>query len=174
METILFYNVEATAKPEWKLSSDHEDQPHLTKLAALLVNSETLETIQTLDLIIKPDGFESDIPLAYDKNAIPEGFATMLLYLMWNGSKRVTYDKAFNQKLVKTAMSRFLQQEPVDLWKSKKDHICIKKLTTKDSDVKNPSLVECASHFVNENNILQNSFLDNLVLIKDIYFASQI
>lgn len=55
---ILSYDTETTGIPDWKIPSDSPDQPHLVSLAAILVNAETREVVDSMDVIIKPDGWE--------------------------------------------------------------------------------------------------------------------
>lgn len=57
MKTIIFYDTETTGLPDWKAPSDSETQPHLVQLAAILCNEETREIIDTLDVVIKPNGW---------------------------------------------------------------------------------------------------------------------
>uniref|UniRef100_UPI0035C670C3 exonuclease domain-containing protein n=1 Tax=Serratia quinivorans TaxID=137545 RepID=UPI0035C670C3 len=58
MKTIFTYDTETTGLPNWKVPSDSPEQPHLVQLAGVLSNAETGEEIQSMNVIIKPDGWE--------------------------------------------------------------------------------------------------------------------
>ena len=173
METILFYNLKATGKPRWNLKADHEKQPHITELSAMLVNAETQETIHSVNLVIKPDGWVNDPENGNEDLGISEAWATMMLFQMWQGATRVTFDKKINQKIIKYAIARFLQPGLIKLWANKKKHECIKDITRKEFVVSDPSLTDCANLFVGvsaDTEILN----DNLCMIRNVYFASKI
>ncbi len=53
----LFYDTETTGLINFKARSSDPSQPHLVQLAALLMDDEANE-IQSLSVIIKPDGYE--------------------------------------------------------------------------------------------------------------------
>jgi len=58
MSNILFFtDAETTGLPIWKEPSEDERQPHIVQLAGLLVNEDTQRVIQSIDVIIKPDGW---------------------------------------------------------------------------------------------------------------------
>ena len=53
----LFYDTETTGLPDWHQPSDGPQQPHIVQLAACLVDLDTRETIDSMDMIIRPDGW---------------------------------------------------------------------------------------------------------------------
>ncbi|WP_336764340.1 3'-5' exonuclease [Asaia sp. VD9] len=61
--SILFFDTETTGLPNYGLPTNHEDQPHVVQLAAILTDERGKEQAQ-LSVIIKPDGW-----------IIPEGAA---------------------------------------------------------------------------------------------------
>ena len=56
-ENILFYDVETTGLPLRGTPSDDPRQPHLVQFAALLMDKNTREEIESINVIIKPDGW---------------------------------------------------------------------------------------------------------------------
>ena len=57
MNIKLFYDTETTGLPDFKAPSESAHQPHIVQLAALLVDMDTRETIQSMDVICRPDGW---------------------------------------------------------------------------------------------------------------------
>lgn len=57
MKTILFYDTETTGLPDWKSPSGGETQPHIVQIGAILCNAETKEVVDTLNVIVQPDGW---------------------------------------------------------------------------------------------------------------------
>ena len=53
----LFYDTETTGFPRPKYLDDHPRQPHMVQLAAHLVDLNTGTIIQSIDFIVKPDGW---------------------------------------------------------------------------------------------------------------------
>ena len=58
MDLALFYDIETNGMPDWKVPSDSEHQPHIVQIGALLVDRDTKEIVQSLNLIVRPDGWE--------------------------------------------------------------------------------------------------------------------
>ena len=57
--TVFVFDVETTAKPDFKLPADHPDQPYICEVAALLMDGPG-SVIGELDTLIKPDGWLID------------------------------------------------------------------------------------------------------------------
>ena len=53
----LFYDTETTGLPLFRERSDHPDQPHIVQLAAHLVDLDKRTVLQTIDLVVRPDGW---------------------------------------------------------------------------------------------------------------------
>jgi len=54
---LLPFDTETTGIPIWSTPSGNENQPHMVQLAAMLVDSETKEIVESMDVIIKPYGW---------------------------------------------------------------------------------------------------------------------
>ena len=52
-----FYDTETTGLPLFREPSEHPGQPHLVQLAAALVDLDTRETVASLDVVVRPDGW---------------------------------------------------------------------------------------------------------------------
>jgi len=57
MNLIMPFDTETSGIPIWKEPSESECQPHLVQLAAILVEPDSREIKQEIDVIIKPDGW---------------------------------------------------------------------------------------------------------------------
>jgi len=71
MKLALFFDTETSGLPLFSEPSEDPRQPHIVQLAAALVNLDTREVLEELNVIIKPDGWE--IP---DEVAVIHGITT--------------------------------------------------------------------------------------------------
>jgi DNA polymerase-3 subunit epsilon len=133
MKIALFWDTETTGLPLWKEPSESPEQPHIVQLSAELVDLETREVVDSMDVIVRPDGWtipeemtaihgitnetalEAGIP---EKDAIAR-----LLELRARSVLRVAHNKTFDDRIVRIGLKRFfddLQSEdpqPSDAWK---------------------------------------------------------
>lgn len=65
MKPILFYDTETSGLPLFHEPSEHPDQPHIVQLGACLVDPDTRRVISTIDLIVRPDGWEIPAEVAW-------------------------------------------------------------------------------------------------------------
>lgn len=112
----LFFDTETTGLPLFHEPSEDERQPHLVQLAALLVELETREVLSTIDLTIKPDGWEipddvakihgitTEIALA---TGVPEREALDQFLKLWAGQPRVAHNEQFDARIIRIAMMRY-------------------------------------------------------------------
>lgn len=131
---IVSYDTETTGIPDWKVPSDDPSQPHLVQLGAIVVDAETREVIDTLDVIIKPDGWEipdevAEIHGITTERALTEGIpeteAVDRLLAMCAGRHRVAYNRTFDQRIIRIALKRYgYGQELMDAWGDKDTHDC--------------------------------------------------
>ncbi len=129
----LFFDSETTGLPQWKDPSESPAQPHIVQLSAELVDLETREVVDSMDVIVRPDGWtipeemtaihgitnetalEAGIP---EKDAIAR-----LLELRARSVLRVSHNKTFDDRIVRIGLKRYfddLQSEdpqPSDAWK---------------------------------------------------------
>jgi DNA polymerase-3 subunit epsilon len=116
MKLALFYDTETTGLPLFKEPSEHPDQPHIVQLAACLVDLDTSNTIASMDVIIKPDGWVipdevsaiHGITTAHALDVgIPEELAVDMLMALWNERTRIGHNESFDARIVRIAQSRF-------------------------------------------------------------------
>jgi len=177
---IFGYDTETCGIPNWKIPSDDPSQPHLVQLAAQLVNAETREVVDSMDVIIKPDGWE--IPQETidihgitmemaEKEGIPEQEALEMFLAMRGDHERVAYNKTFDQRIVRIACKRYLSEEAMEKWAVKEDHHCSMMMAKKSMGVKSVKLVDAYKHFKGvemEGN--HNAMADTKACL-DVYFG---
>lgn len=137
----LIYDTETSGIPLFNEPSEDPRQPHIVQLGALLVDLDTSRVISTLDLVIRPDGWEipEDVAAihgittehAYDVG-VSESLATEMLLELWARSQvRIGHNESFDARMVRIALFRFepaLGQDP-DQWKAGKAE-CTQRMAT--------------------------------------------
>ncbi|OVE46720.1 3'-5' exonuclease [Chromobacterium violaceum] len=127
MKPILFYDTETTGLPQWKLPSDDPLQPHITQLAAELVDEDTGDVLDSMDVLIQPDGWtipddvaeltgitteraaEFGVPLAQAMDSFLNLWAQVGL--------RVGHNEPFDARMVRIELMRVIGEGAADAWK---------------------------------------------------------
>ena len=52
------YDTETTGLPDFKAPSESEHQPHIVQLACALVDLDSRQITESMDVIIRPDGWK--------------------------------------------------------------------------------------------------------------------
>lgn len=125
---ILFYDSETTGLPLWKEPSGDPRQPHLVQLAALLVDEDSRQVVETLDLLVKPDGWTipDDVVAIHGittehafEHGVPEADAlTQFLALHELAAERVAHVESFDARMVRIALKRYRDDAAADAWKA--------------------------------------------------------
>lgn len=180
MKTIFTYDTETTGLPNWKVPSDSPEQPHLVQLAGVLSNAETGEEIQSMNVIIKPDGWEipeevtavHGITTEYAlEHGIPEGMAVAMLHLMRGKAERVAYNKTFDQRIIRIAMKRYMTEDVVEQWAEKLDHHCAMRMVQKKYGGKNMKLAEAYMKVCGKELVNAHSAMADTLAAQEIYFS---
>jgi len=139
MNLALFYDTETTGLPLFKEPSEHPGQPHVVQLAACLVDVDTRQTISSMDVIIRPDGWTipDDVAAVHGITTghaldvgIPESMAVgMFMELHTKCAFRVAHSEQFDARILRIALMRFVGQEAADNWKAGKSE-CTALLST--------------------------------------------
>lgn len=200
MRTALFYDTETTGLPLFKEPSEHPDQPHIVQVAAFLVDLDTRETLASMDVIIRPDGWTipDDVAAIHGittKRAqdfgIPEDQAIdMLLALHNNATVRIAHNEPFDARIVRIGAKRFIDPHSPegellfsDEWKTGNAE-CTAQLsrpilqlppTAKmKGGFKTPTLMEAYQHFFGQEFPGQHTARgDALACMRVVYFAIQ-
>jgi len=133
-KTLIFFDTETTGIPVWKEPSEGENQPHLIQIAAELTDMESREVIESMDVIIRPDGWEipeETIELhgitekIASAQGIPEKEAVqMFLDMHAKADLRVAHNKTFDERMIRIALKRYYDDldsediQPSDIWKT--------------------------------------------------------
>lgn len=125
MNLIFAFDTETTGLPEWRSPSDAPFQPHIVQLGAVLADAETGNTIQSMDVIVKPDGWTipqeaADVHGITNEMAhavgISEEVALDMFINMWHRRLRVAHNQSFDERIIRIAMKRY-NDHYLDDWK---------------------------------------------------------
>ena len=175
------YDTETTGLiTEYSTPSDDPIHPHLVQLAAVLVNSDTGETVDSMNVIIKPDGWE--IPqvtidihgITMEKaeaEGIPEQEAVEMFIKMRGNALRVAYNSNFDKRIMRIATKRYLSEAESDKWHIKEDHVCSMQMARKDMKVKSVKLVDAYKHYMGKPMIGNHDAMADTSACLDVYFA---
>ena len=201
MNLALFYDTETTGLPDFKAPSEAAHQPHIVQLAAVLVDLDTRQTIQSMDVIVRPHGWTIPYEVAAVHGittehaadvGIPERLAVEMFMDLWNNRNRVAHNEQFDARILRIALMRHqgnIFHSPSgksvpDIWKEGRAEctarmatpICALPPTDKMKAVgrfhhKTPNLGEAYRHFT--GNDLQNahSAMADVLACRDVYFA---
>ncbi len=201
MKTAIFYDTETTGFPVWGEPSNSKLQPHIVQLALAMVNLETRSIVQSLDFIIKPDGWDipkevSDIHGITHEMAMDVGIEESQVIKMFhrfmieNNQQscrfRVAHNESFDQRIIRIATKRYLDSGLADFFKAG-DAYCTMKSATHIVNLpptdkmlaagfnrpKNPNLSEAYEFFTGkELDGAHNAMVDVKACI-DVYFGIQ-
>lgn len=124
---LLFYDTETNGIPLYKEPSEDPRQPHIVQLSAMLVDASTRAVLNTLDLIVKPDGWEISPEMtaihgisqeqAMDVG-VPEEQALETFFDLWGAPRehmqipryapRVAHNEPFDARIIRIAIKRLL------------------------------------------------------------------
>jgi len=179
MSELIFFDTETTGLPNWKTPSGGEDQPHIVQLAAVQVDVETKKIIQSIDLIVRPDGWE--IPqetidihgitneMAMDVG-IPESDVLAIFLQLWRGRKRIAYNTTFDNRIIRIATKRYADEAVIDAWKGG-DYKCAMIASKKAMGVKSVKLVDAYKHFIGEDLEDAHSAMADTLACMSVYYA---
>lgn len=189
-ELILFYDTETTGMPDWKSPSGGENQPHLVQIAACLADPDSRKVIQSIDLIIQPDGWEISaectevhgITTEYAlQHGVPEKAALEAFLALWGGRTRVAHGRTFDQRIIRIATKRYCSEDVIDRWADKEGHDCtmfmakpVMKMPPKNRyGYKSPKLREAYEYFTGKNLEDAHTASADMNACMEIYWALQ-
>lgn len=180
METVVVFDIESSKMPEWKIPSDSPEQPHIVQLAAALYNVQTKEIIQSMDVIVRPDGWEIeqvtiDIHGITQEHAlevgIPEEVALEMLICMAGDATRVCYNRTFDQRMIRIALKRYeYAEQAIDKWAEKDNFDCAMQMARKAIGGKQPKLVDAYQHLTGKTLENAHTALADMKACAEIYF----
>lgn len=144
MTRALFFDTETSGLPLFNEPSEDPRQPHIVQIGALLADLDTGKVISSLDLIIRPDGWEipEDVAKIHGITTerardvgISESVAVDALIELWaRADLRVGHNESFDARIVRIALFRHvagLNCAPTlpDEWKAGKAE-CTQRMAT--------------------------------------------
>jgi DNA polymerase III subunit epsilon len=176
----IVFDTETTGIPDWKVPSDAEHQPHIVQLAAQQFEPETGKIIQTIDVIIKPNGWVipaevsaiHGITTEYANDVgISEKLALEMFLELWGGRLRIAHNTTFDNRIIKIATKRYCSEEIINLW-HEGDYFCTMINARKAMPIsKNPTLGEAYTHFTGKNIEDAHSALADTQACREVYLA---
>lgn len=192
MKAVVF-DTETTGLPLFHDPSGDPRQPHIVQLAALLVDLDSRETIASIDLIIKPQGW--DIPndaaavhgitteRALDVG-VHESLAVEMLLDMARGRARIAHNETFDRRIVRIACKRYFNEDSAEEWATGEAY-CTAKMATPIMKLpptnkmraagrfhhKTPNLGEAFQFFTGHKLVGAHGALADAQACRDIFFA---
>lgn len=129
MNPAVFFDTETTGLPLFKEPSEHPNQPHIVQLGACLVDLDSRQTLATLDVMIKPDGWliPDDVAAIHGITTemagdlgVPESLAVEMLMEMVSGRLRIGHNQQFDARIVRIACMRHFEAAVADEWQAGK------------------------------------------------------
>ncbi|MEE9223071.1 MAG: 3'-5' exonuclease [Nitrosomonadaceae bacterium] len=185
MSQILFFDSETNGKPVWKIPSNRKEQPHIVQLAAILCDEESREVIETMDVIVKPDGWEITeetvkIHGITQEHALEVGITEiealqMFLKLWYQCDLRVAHSTTFDNRIIRIALKRYMRDLIKDeVWKDRDLYYCTLQKSKKIMGGKSGhTLAEAYLHFTGKVLEDAHNALADTQACMEIYFAIQ-
>lgn len=180
MKTAIFYDFETTGLPLFDQPSDDPRQPHIVQLAAMMVDLDSKKAIQSIDVIVRPDGWEIpqevvDVRGITTEHAadvgVSERVVTSMLLDMIGSRLRVAHNESFDARIMRIALKRHFNDEVADQWKAGESECTMKLDKVARSLGKNPKLIEAYEHYFGKPlEGAHNAMVDTLAC-RDVYFA---
>lgn len=113
----LFYDTETSGLPLFNDPSEDPRQPHIVQLGARMVDMDTRQVISTIDLIVRPDGWEipDDVAAVHGittamatECGVSESMAVGIFMELWDRCDfRVAHNETFDARILRIALKRF-------------------------------------------------------------------
>lgn len=189
----LFYDTETSGLPLFNDPSDDPRQPHVVQLAARLVDLDIRKVISTIDLIVRPDGWEIPDEVAQVHGitteharevGVSESLVLGMLLDLWGCSQvRIAHNETFDARIIRIAQHRY-DDVDLDAWKQGNAEctarmatpICnlpptAKMIAARRNHPKTPNLGEAFEFFTGEKLEGAHSALVDVDACMRIYFA---
>lgn len=139
----LFYDTETTGLPLFREPSEDPRQPHIVQLAASMVDLDTRAVLASIDLIVRPNGWEIPAEVAAihgitTERALDEGvdekLALNIFHQLWERcGTRVAHNEDFDARIIRIGLLRHIVpamgESLADAWKAAPSE-CTVKLST--------------------------------------------
>lgn len=187
MNLIMPFDTETTGIFEWSTPSDDPCQPHLVQLAALLVDAKTREITESMDVLIKPDGWSWDendeafklhgitMEQAMDEGISETEALDQFIALYHQCSLRIAHNSTFDNRAIRCALKRYRPELISDEeWKDKSRYYCTLINSRKImGGNKGHTLTECYKHFTGKTLEDAHTAMADARACLDVYWAIQ-
>lgn len=139
MSLILCWDTETTGLPLFSQPSEDPGQPHMAQIAAVLFEESTRQAISSMNVIVRPEGWEIPDEVARVHGittekalavGIPEWCALSMFHEMWKvSSARLAFNEPFDARIMRIAYKRYRDDEHADAFKAG-TAICAAKMAT--------------------------------------------
>lgn len=179
----LFFDTETTGIPDFKAPSESEHQPHIVQLAALLVDLDTRQIVQMMDVIVWPGGWTItqetiDIHGITQEMALEVGvsekLAVEMFLQLWKHCPRMAYNTTFDNRIIRIALKRYFDESVINAWHEGAQGVewqCQMIAARKIMGGKQPTLAEAYKHFTGNELEHAHSAIADTKACMDVYFA---
>jgi len=183
MSISLVFKTESSDIPDWPAPSENENQPHIVRLAALLIEDGPQEVIESMDVVVAQNGWES-APGAFETHGITKEYAEevgiseavaieMFVSLWLKCDIRVAHNTTFENRVIRIGLKRFFPGLVSDEdWKDKDRYFSTLQKAKKIMGGKTGhTLPEVYKHFIGEEmDEVHDAMVDTQACAK-IYYA---
>jgi len=194
---ILAYDTETSGMVDFPKPSSAKHQPHIVQLAALVIDEETREETQSMNRIVKPDGwsFHPEAVAVHGiteeqamDEGIPEKEALEEFFELWRmSSTRLGHNENFDARIIRIATFRYSTEQVQQAWKVQNKNICTMRLSTpivkcpptakmkaaKRFHYKSASLSEAYKHFTGQDLTGAHDAMIDVAASLAVYWAIQ-
>ena len=123
----LFYDTETTGLPLFHEPSEDPRQPHIVQLAASLVDLQSRQVIASMDVIVRPEGWEIPAEVAAIHGitterarevGVSEAVALRTFVALYNARKRIAHNEQFDARIIRIGLMRYQVGMDPDVWKA--------------------------------------------------------
>lgn len=179
----LFFDTETTGLPVWNRPSGTDMQPHIVQLAAILVDLDTRKVLQSIDVIVKPDGWtipEETVEVHGITNelanevGIPESAVLGMFINLWNQCNlRIAHNTTFDNRIIRIALKRYMPNLISDeVWKDKDSYYCtLINFRKIKGGKKGHTLIEAFEYFTGLELENAHNAMADAIACKEVYFG---
>lgn len=137
MNTAVFFDTETTGLPDFKSPSEAEHQPHIVQLAAALVDLSGRQIKESMDVIIRPDGWtipaevsaihgithEMAMDVGIPEKDAVEQFLALMRDIEADAMcppfrQRIAHNEQFDARIIRIALMRYFGEDVANAFKA--------------------------------------------------------
>jgi DNA polymerase-3 subunit epsilon len=185
LRLILPFDVETNGMPEWGIPSEDPKQPHIVQLAAMLVDELNGKVMNTMDVIVKPKGWDITPEMteihgisfeqAMDEGIPEEDALDQFMDMYIQCSLRIAHNTTFDNRIIRIALKRYRPDLVSDEeWKDKTKYFCTYQKAKKVmGDKDGHTLGECYKYFTGKDMENAHSAMPDIKACLEVYHGIQ-